>query len=382
MYKLRLILAAALAGACFFSSVVCSAEVIEGRAVVMNSDREKARQDARMDAMRSFVEQKTGVNVSSTTEVDKGMVVVDHIVTHSDGYVQINREMDCRYEGDICIVRVDLSAGNKLQDINPDDVKGMLESLSVNSNRAGLQVAVTGRDENGRRMPVNDLTRYVTDILQEKGFQTYVNDEVAAYMDTADLSSMSANAEIRRLSRNTAFEARAILRGTLSVSDVNRAAGGYKATAQASFEIVGFDSNANDVFNDYFSAAAANRTDAIEKAKRMATRAAVDSLARKALRTEQRDTRGGQRHIKTVLVISGITNTAAQPNAIRQMLSSMSGISILRSALTSNGTFNVFVDAVGYDSMEKVKEALINKGLHEGMVNGEAMGANKIYLSY
>ena len=70
---------------------VAEAEVVTGQAYIENGNLEKANADARKDAMRSFIESKLGVQVSSTTEVVNSMLTRDSIITKSDGYVLVKR---------------------------------------------------------------------------------------------------------------------------------------------------------------------------------------------------------------------------------------------------------------------------------------------------
>ena len=47
---------------------ITHAEVVEGMAIIEGGDVEKAKFNARQDAMRNFVESKVGVQVTSETE--------------------------------------------------------------------------------------------------------------------------------------------------------------------------------------------------------------------------------------------------------------------------------------------------------------------------
>ena len=73
---------------------LCSAEIVEGQAPIIDGNVDQARYAARQDAMRIYVEGKVGVHVQSSTEVDMGMVVSDRILTNSNGYVQLKRVVD------------------------------------------------------------------------------------------------------------------------------------------------------------------------------------------------------------------------------------------------------------------------------------------------
>ena len=66
-----------------------SAEVVTGYAAIVNNDIEKAREQARDNAMRAFVEQEIGVEINASMEVSMGMVVRDTISKQSNGYVKL-----------------------------------------------------------------------------------------------------------------------------------------------------------------------------------------------------------------------------------------------------------------------------------------------------
>ena len=62
---------------CLLGPSYCAADVIEGQAAILNGNLDAARQQAHEDAMRAYVEQKVGVHIQGTTEVDMGMVVIE-----------------------------------------------------------------------------------------------------------------------------------------------------------------------------------------------------------------------------------------------------------------------------------------------------------------
>ena len=265
---------------------MASAEVVEGQAVIGSAGVESALEAAKHDAMRNYVEQQVGVKVSATTEVEMGRVVRDNIVAHSDGYVQIKQIVSQEILGDIAVVRVDLEASPVMLDTAIRDVKSRLEMLSSTSNSYGVAVAITGFDENGNPKNNSYLNNLVAMKMQDKGFITVSADAVRAYMEAhPNMEDMGVSAEVRRIGRNTRTEENSLLRGSLSTKEAIRESGYFKVKVLGQFELVGYDSNLQSNYAEYFTAVDKNLVEAERKAEEMAVAAAVDVLGQKALKT-------------------------------------------------------------------------------------------------
>lgn len=373
---------------CLLGPSYCAADVIEGQAAILNGNLDAARQQAREDAMRAYVEQKVGVHIQGTTEVDMGMVVSDHILAQSDGYVQINRIVKEWQSGGIYYIQMDLTASDQKIATAVRDIRSRIEAIQdEGTTRSGVQVAVTGRDEMGRPEAIASLQNYVMKKLADAGFHTYANDAVLAYMNRqTDLGDAQTTAEIRRIARNSRMgddSGNSLLRGTLSVAEVRSAGAQTVATVHASFELIGLDSSEANNFDDYATAVGASCTDAIRKAQDSAVRHAVESLAQSALSTVQSEFRGGVHQVKTAVVVTGITDRTAQGSAIKQYLTSI-GCTILRSNYSSTGALQIFLKTTSVDSIEELKEKILSgvPGLQEGNTDENAMGATKIYLTF
>lgn len=369
----------------FWSPSACFAEVVQGQAVIDPSNPAKARSDAMQDAMRTFVEMKVGVQVHSETEVSMGMVVRDEILAKSDGYVQINKMVKEWKDGSVYYVKMDMTASDQKIQTAIADVRSSLEALhNADTSRSNVEVAITGRKENGQLDGTDSLMKYVQSRLERTGFAVIDDADVKSYMDQqTDLDSPAVSAEIRRRARNNMEHASALLRGTLSIDSVKPVNGGYQATVHASFELVGLASSEVNSFDDYFTVIRPDYDKAVEDAKEEATQHAVDELAQKALKTVQDEFQGGSRHIKTVIVVNGISDRAGQSQAIRQALQ-QSDCRIIRSSFTSTGVFKLFVESDHYATAEDLKQALFGKlpGLHDGDVDESAMGSEKMYLAF
>ena len=336
------------------------AEIVTGQAYIENGNLEKANTDARKDAMRTFIESKLGVKVSSTTEVVNSMLVRDSIVTQSDGYVLIKKVIDEKQNGNIYTVSLDLEANTKLIQSAAADLPSRLQALDSDSSRSGINVAII--DEDSRNTALwND---YFTGILKQEGFRAEVNDPVVLYLGQhlGQTDDLTLNTEIRRIGRTgDRMDANAIIRGRISLAQPAEklAPGSYKAIAQINCELIGYDSNTVDVSSGYYPYVASTAAEAERKAKETALRSAAEELGKQALLTNQQEYRGGVHNLKTTLVFHHLTNKAVQRNQIIAGLRNVN-CRVIRSAFTGPDTFQVFVSATDYNILEELKEAILS----------------------
>ena len=336
------------------------AEIVTGQAYIENGNLEKANTDARKDAMRTFIESKLGVKVSSTTEVVNSMLVRDSIVTQSDGYVLIKKVIDEKQNGNIYTVSLDLEANAKLIQSAAADLPSRLQALDSDSSRSGINVAII--DEDSRNTALwND---YFTGILKQEGFRAEVNDPVVLYLGQhlGQTDDLTLNTEIRRIGRTgDRMDANAIIRGRISLAQPAEklAPGSYKAIAQINCELIGYDSNTVDVSSGYYPYVASTAAEAERKAKETALRSAAEELGKQALLTNQQEYRGGVHNLKTTLVFHHLTNKAVQRNQIIAGLRNVN-CRVIRSAFTGPDTFQVFVSATDYNNLEELKEAILS----------------------
>lgn len=136
-------------------------------------------------------------------------------------------------------------------------------------------------------------------------------------------------------------------------------------------------------FAAYVTAVGKTPDEAKKKAKDEAARQAVEALGQKALKTDQLENRGGVHHIKTSIVIQGITDRAGQSQQILNALGSIN-CRVIRYVFAPNGEFRVFVDATGYEGTGDLTSELLShvSGLAPGVESSSAVGSTKIYLSY
>lgn len=336
------------------------AEIVTGQAYIENGNLEKANTDARKDAMRTFIESKLGVKVSSTTEVVNSMLVRDSIVTQSDGYVLIKKVIDEKQNGNIYTVSLDLEANTKLIQSAAADLPSRLQALDSDSSRSGINVAII--DEDSRNTALwND---YFTGILKQEGFRAEVNDPVVLYLGQhlGQTDDLTLNTEIRRIGRTgDRMDANAIIRGRISLAQPAEklAPGSYKAIAQINCELIGYDSNTVDVSSGYYPYVASTAAEAERKAKETALRSAAEELGKQALLTNQQEYRGGVHNLKTTLVFHHLTNKAVQRNQIIAGLRNVN-CRVIRSAFTGPDTFQFFVSATDYNNLEELKEAILS----------------------
>ena len=382
--RIRSYLMAVVLAAAVTMPGMASAEVVEGQAVIGSAGVEAALEAAKHDAMRNYVEQQVGVKVSATTEVEMGRVVRDNIVAHSDGYVQIKQIVSQEILGDIAVVRVDLEASPVMLDTAIRDVKSRLEMLSSTSNSYGVAVAITGFDENGNPKNNSYLNNLVAMKMQDKGFITVSADAVRAYMEAhPNMEDMGVSAEVRRIGRNTRTEENSLLRGSLSTKEAIRESGYFKAKVLGQFELVGYDSNLQSNYAEYFTAVDKNLVEAERKAEEMAVAAAVDVLGQKALKTEQTVNRGGEKHLKLTLNFAGIADRNLQRQAVLDGLQ-QAHCRVLRSSFNNAGMFKVFVDATGYETTADLQDEVLRNiaGLLIGNTNEATAGSTQLYFSF
>ena len=382
--RIRSYLMAVVLAAAVTMPGMASAEVVEGQAVIGSAGVEAALEAAKHDAMRNYVEQQVGVKVSATTEVEMGRVVCDNIVAHSDGYVQIKQIVSQEILGDIAVVRVDLEASPVMLDTAIRDVKSRLEMLSSTSNSYGVAVAITGFDENGNPKNNSYLNNLVAMKMQDKGFITVSADAVSAYMEAhPNMEDMGVSAEVRRIGRNTRTEENSLLRGSLSTKEAIRESGYFKVKVLGQFELVGYDSNLQSNYAEYFTAVDKNLVEAERKAEEMAVAAAVDVLGQKALKTEQTVNRGGEKHLKLTLNFAGIADRNLQRQAVLDGLQ-QAHCRVLRSSFNNAGMFKVFVDATGYETTADLQDEVLRNiaGLLIGNTNEATAGSTQLYFSF
>lgn len=381
---LRLASALAIAVPLACSNASCSAEVVEGMASIVNGDVEKARFEARQDAMRNFVEEKVGVHVTSSSQVSMGMLVSDSIMTNSSGYVRIIRDLGGSVQGNVYVIRMDLEASERMIETAVRDVKTRLEMMEDYESRSGIIVAVTGYDQYGSSMNVENMQRYVGAKMQDTGFRTVYN---TAVRDALARNSNISSAALRRAAINSRMDdvdGNAILCGVLNVVSVRSDGKKMVADVHASFELIGLNDNAEDNFDRYFTAVGNTAVEAVEKAKEMSTRTAVETLGQRTLKTLQYQTRGGQQQMKLAISVRGINDSLNQPMKIKSILQSCR-CSILRSSLSANGTLLVAVKATGYmtteDLMTKIQMTAAQQGVALGMGAVEyENGTPKLYF--
>lgn len=373
--------------ACAFlvgTSSPAEAVVVKGFAPIINGDVAAAEKEARKQALRAAVEEAVGVHVESSTEVANFMVVKDEISVKSDGYVNIKRVIKKEVRGDLFYVELDVDASaQKIREF-AQDLKSQLEAnVNESNSRGGIMTAVVQKNTDGSCTYTPEFGDYINDRLKRVGFFAVTNDTVADYL-IYHASDADVRIKARSIARDNRAEENALLRGMLEIVSVRKVSGAYEATINASFELIGLDSNVVDVFSKYVKGAASTEREAIEVAKENATREAMDSLARQALETVQNETRGGYTNLKTTIVVSNVTNYQAQYPLIKAGLEN-AHCKIIRMTRPSATTLSFFVSTDSYDNLGGLQEALLGgaiPGIQLGSSPENKPGATKIYLTF
>lgn len=343
----------------FLHCNIVSAEVVQGQAYIENGNIAKASADARKDAMRSFVESKIGVKVTSTTEVVNNMLVRDSILAKSDGYVLVKNVISEKSVGDVYQVVLDLEANNSIIQTAVVDIPSRLRAIEDDATRSGIHVAIIDDDVNSTAI----WNGYFSGVLKEVGFRSEVNDEVVMFLanNINLMNDLQLNSEVRRVGRlGDRGAANSIIRGRVSLArhaeKIN--SGLYKAIAQINCELIGYDNNTVDVSSGYYSYIADNPRDAERLAKEVALKTAAQELGRQALETNQQEYRGGVHNIKTTLVFNGINNKALQRKQIIDALTAIN-CRVIRSNFLPNGSFQVFCQVTAFNNLEELKESVL-----------------------
>ena len=366
-------------------TVQAFAQAVMGTAPVISGDVEGAKERARTDAMRKYVESKIGVHVSSSTEVVRNMVVADKISAASEGYVLVKKVISEKVQDGICVVVLDLEADDKKIQTAPDQLSERLRLLSRDSSRHGVQVAISGRGRFGQKMDTDILNSYMQAKLEDIGFYVVVNDEVRSYMDAhPNEPSGVLGAEARRLAKSVSHgrvEANSILRGTVNTLSVKKLGERYEAVVNASFEMIGLDSNASDTYFENVAAVGSSAKGAEDAAVTEAVRRASDMLGARSLLREQEETRGGVRHIAVTLRFRNASSDERR-QIVRNALET-TGCRVIRAVMNGNDML-VSVEAVRYNSIQELSDAITEAApsIHIGQESESELGSTKVEFSF
>lgn len=334
-----------------------NAELVTGQAYIENGNIQKAKLDAKRDAMRTFVEKEVGVHIKASSEVVNSLLVRDSIIAKDNGYVLVKKVVDEKEEGELYTVVLDLEADKKQIQTQEADVHDRLMNIDETSSRYGLNVAIVDEDASQTAF-WND---YFTGMLKITGFRSQVNDAVVAYLgqNINRQDDLTLNAEIRRMGRlGDRMDANAIIRGRIRlVRPAEKIKSRtYRAVAQINCELIGYDSNAVDVAAGYYTQVADTPEKAEQLAKEAALQAAAKKLGSESLKTVQQEFRDG---IKMTFVFQPITDKTTQRRKILDGLTN-ANCEIIRSSFV-RGTLQVYVSSAEYNSLEELKEAVMRQ---------------------
>lgn len=333
------------------------AELVTGQAYIENGNIQKAKLDAKRDAMRTFVEKEVGVHIKASSEAVNSLLVRDSIIAKDNGYVLVKKIVDEKEEGDLYTVVLDLEADKKQIQTQEADVHDRLMNIDETSSRYGINVAIVDEDASQTAF-WND---YFTGMLKITGFRSQVNDAVVAYLgqNINRQDDLTLNAEIRRMGRlGDRMDANAIIRGRIRLVRPTEKikSRAYRAVAQVNCELIGYDSNAIDVAAGYYTQVADTPEKAEQLAKEAALQAAAKKLGSESLKTVQQEFRDG---IKMTFVFQPITDKMTQRRKILDGLTN-ANCEIIRSSFV-RGTLQVYISSAEYNSLEELKEAVIRQ---------------------
>lgn len=359
---------------CLLFPFSACAQVVTGYSFIENGDLYRAAQRAKQEAMRQLVENQLGVKVTSSSVVDKNVLVRDNIMTRADGYVLVKRIIKEGQQGQLYFMTLDLEVNEQKMAVAARDIPAQLEMLDDDSSRSGINVALVHL--NGDTSFINN---YFTGCLNNMGFRAEANDDVIAYLRAA--GNNASDAEVRRRGRlGDRFASNAIIRGNVQIVRQPAFVGNglYRAVVQVNCQLVGYDSNAVNTYAAYHDGLGQDSLEAVQRAMEAGLQACAQELGRQTVRTVQEENRGGVRNVKTTLVFTG--QAAMYENHLRQALID-NQIRIVRSAVRPDGYY-FFVHSQAYSNIEELKEALkaaLPGLIREGMEN-QGMGSSKVML--
>lgn len=328
---------------CFGLAFPVFAKPVTGTAFI-EGNVDIAREKAKKDAMRNFVEQEIGVNVNSQTEMVNFMVVKDVVSTRSDGFIVVKKVISESNNGSVLTLVLDLEHGAKPFELAPDDIAAQLENLAENSSRNGIDVAIVDKSPKD----TSSYNLFLQNRLNKAGFRANINDPALSYLrDNMQLDDITLNAGVRVAARQDRFDSNAIVRGRIDIARQPELVGKglYRAVAEIACQIISYDNNAADSVSLYVDGMDKTPEEAIRKAKQNALSDAVMELAKSASKTIQRESRGSTgmgMTIKTVLIFGGLADRSSEPSIINQRITD-SGCRIIRSGFNPKGEYQVFV---------------------------------------
>lgn len=341
-------------------SSICSAQYVTGRAYIENNNLPKAREDARREALRSFVEEKIGVRINSKTETENFLLLRDHITARSEGYVVVKQVVSEKIEDSCLVLVLDIEVGTKPLELAEQEIKTQLQNLDRNSSRGSLDIAMFDVDADKSW----DWSRYMAGALRKHGFaRIRSNDIVLKYLsDNLMEDKLKLYTNLRQVGRNGGSTAKAILRGSLKTINQGTqvSLGVYKATAMVSLEIIGYESDNIDAMTRYVSAVGTSKADAEIRAKEKALEEAAEILAQQASITVQYEEQGGRREIELSLVFPDAYNRGTDSKLILQAIEN-SECEVDRSIYASDDSFRVAIYSQNYEKTDELLRRVLEE---------------------
>ncbi|MDO4179580.1 MAG: hypothetical protein Q4D21_10425 [Phascolarctobacterium sp.] len=353
---LKSILTMGLSIGLFLLPALASAQLCTGMAYIENGNVQKAEADARKDAMRQLVESTVGVNVKSSSEMVNFVLVKDKVTTKSDGYVLIKKVFPPKINGDILEITLDLEVSKQLIESDMQSLAQRMDAISEDSTRGCINVAIIDESRNATQ----EFNNIFIGVLQDKGFRAEENDEVLHYLDRNlnIASDMDINTQIRMIGKsNNRFGANSIVRGRIGLlRNAEKKSNGYEAVASINCQLVSYDNNDVDVSTGYYYGYGKSPVEAERVAKETALLEASKKLAERALKTNQREYRGGVHNLKTMFVLYGVSDLASR-DIIMKVFADIN-CRVVRSG-NAGGALQAYVTSTEYNSIEELKNAFL-----------------------
>ena len=336
-------------------SGIAAAQIVTGQAYIENGNTIKAKENARREAMRTFVEQQVGVQINAVSETENYILVRDRIVAKSDGFVIVKRVVDEQNCGMYYKVTLDLEAGTKPVATALADMQ-----LDRNSSRASLDIAITDETADATW----DWSTCFVASLKAAGYHNVRrNGYILQFLgNNLSMNKLQLYPELRRIGRMSGSTSKSIARGSIRmISPAQQlGSGAFVATAQASVEIIGYDADEVDAVSKYATAMGSSPAEAMANAKQTALAEVAQALAQQTVVTVQYEEQGGRREIETVLVFAGIYDRVGESKNILSLLEE-ANCEVDRSVFKNDGSFEVAVYTQEYHNLHALVQAVLDK---------------------
>jgi hypothetical protein len=164
-----LLLAALVAGPALAAKPAFVTQEATGEAAIVAGNKDKARRDARNNALREAVERVAGVMVSSDTLTANSQLVSDRVFANSAGYVRKHEVLEEKEEGGVMRVTVRAEVGTAELDRDLQAVQALVKRLG--NRKLVIVLQEQSSDANKVVMSSGVMAQVLTDAFKADGWR-------------------------------------------------------------------------------------------------------------------------------------------------------------------------------------------------------------------